>query len=381
MRVAFVHDWLTGMRGGERVLDELAALFPDADLYTLFHIPGATSDRLDQMRIHASPLSRLPGTGRHYRKLLPLFPWAIERFYLEGYDLVLSSSHAVAKGVRLAPGSAHLCYCYTPMRYVWDQADAYLGRGLRRLLAAPLVSYLRRFDLRTSRPDRVTRFAASSRVVAERIRRRYGRQSTVVYPPVAVDRIRPNGRAPEDFFLMVGGFVPYKREEVAIEAFRALGRRLLVVGDGPGRARLVARAPANVEFVGRVPDAVLADLYARCRALVFTAEEDFGIVPVEAQAAGRPVIAYGRGGACESVLARDGAAAKAATGIWFEPQAPEGLAAAVRRFEKLESEFDPVAIRANAERFGPARFRDQIRGEIDATLTAARRPCGRGLGE
>jgi hypothetical protein len=163
MRVAFVHDWLTGMRGGERVLDQLAALFPDADLYTLFHVPGATSERLDQMRIHASPLSRLPGAGRHYRKLLPLFPWAIERFYLEGYDLVLSSSHAVAKGVRLAPGSAHLCYCYTPMRYVWDQADAYLGRGLRRLLAAPLVSYLRRFDLRTSRLDRSSDGLCSSR--------------------------------------------------------------------------------------------------------------------------------------------------------------------------------------------------------------------------
>ncbi len=370
MRVALVHDWLTGMRGGERVLEELAALHPGADLYTLIHVPGATTERIERLRIRASPLSRVPGVRRHYRKLLPLFPWAIERFRLRDYDLVVSTSHAVAKGVGIAPGTPHLSYCFTPMRYIWDQADAYLGRGAFRALATPLVLYLRRFDLRTSGPERVRRFAACSRTVADRIRRRYGRDASVVHPPVAVDRIRPCGRVPDEFFLMVGGFVPYKREEVAIEAFRQLGRRLLVVGSGPTRDRLAARAPRNVEFVGRLPDAELADCYARCRALVYPGEEDFGLVPVEAQAAGRPVIAFGGGGALESVVGVEpgSGSSKGATGLWFDRQTPECLAESVRRFEELEAGFDAGTIRAHAERFSPERFRRAIGAEIEAVL-------------
>jgi glycosyltransferase involved in cell wall biosynthesis len=374
VRVALVHDWLTGMRGGERVLDELAGLFPDADLYTLFHVPGATSERIERLRIFASPLSRLPGAARHYRKLLPLYPWAIERFRLSGYGLVLSTSHAVAKGVRVDPGTPHLCYCHTPMRYVWDQADAYLGRGLRRAAAAPLVRYLRRFDLRTAGPDRVQRFVANSRNVAARIRERYGREAAVVYPPVAVGRIRPSGRAPEDFFLLVGGFVPYKREDVVLEAFRRLRRRLVVVGDGPQRARRLAQAPPGVEFPGRVSDADLADLYARARALIFPAEEDFGIAAVEAQAAGRPVIALGRGGALETVVPPgaegDGGAP---TGLFFAEQTAGSLAEAVLAFERLEAEFDPRAIRAHALRFAPERFRAGIEREIAQLLGAPSR--------
>ena len=179
VRVALVHDWLTGMRGGERVLDVLATLYPDAELYTLIHVPGSTSPAIERLPIHASPLSALPGAARHYRKLLPLFPWAIERFRLEGFDLVLSTHHAVAKGVRIAAGTKHLCYCFTPMRYVWDQADAYLGRGLRRALAAPLVRSLRRFDVRTSTRERVSRFVAISRTVAGRIERHYGRRAAL----------------------------------------------------------------------------------------------------------------------------------------------------------------------------------------------------------
>jgi glycosyltransferase involved in cell wall biosynthesis len=359
LRVALVHDWLTGMRGGERVLDVLAGRFPHADLYTLFHVPGATSPRIDALRVFASPLDRLPGARQRYRWLLPLYPWAIERFRLDGYDLVISTHHAVAKGVRIAPGTPHLCYCFTPMRYVWDQADAYLGRGARRVLAEPLVRHLRRFDLRTSTPGSVTRFTAISRHVAERIARRYRRRASVVYPPVALDRIRPDGRPADDFFLLVAGFVPYKREEVAIEAFARSGRRLVVAGDGPRRARLAARAPARIEFVGRVSDARLAELYARCRALVFPAEEDFGLVAVEAQAAGRPVIAYARGGARESVV--DGE-----TGVWFEPQTADALCEALRRFERLEPRFDASAIRARAQRFAPERFLREIELEIAA---------------
>jgi glycosyltransferase involved in cell wall biosynthesis len=262
------------------------------------------------------------------------------------------------------------------MRYVWDQADAYLGRGLRRLAAAPLAAYLRRFDVRTSTPERVQRFVAISTCVAERIRRHYGRESAIVHPPVDTLRLRPDGAPPDDFYLLVGGFVPYKREDVAIEAFRRLGRRLVVAGDGPLRARLEAGAPPNVRFLGRVPDADLARLYARCRALVYPQDEDFGIVAVEAQACGRPVIAFGRGGARDTVvpLGPPGPRGRPPTGVWFEAQTADALADAVGRFEAALGAFDPRAIRAHAEGFGPARFRAELGREIDAALAARRRP-------
>jgi glycosyltransferase involved in cell wall biosynthesis len=364
------------MRGGERVLDELCGLFPEADLYTLVQVPGSTSKRIENRRIFTSPLSRLPFAARHYRKLLPLFPWAIERFELKDYDLVLSSSHAVAKGVRPPRGAVHLCYCFTPMRYVWDQADAYLGGGLRRALAAPLVSYLRAFDVRTSTPSRVHRFVAISQYVAARIARHYGRDASVVYPPVDLDRLVPDGAPPDDFYLLVGGFVPYKREELAFQAFRGLGRRLLVAGEGPTRRALAAGAPANVTFLGRVPDAELARLYARCRALIYPQEEDFGIVSVEAQACGRPVIALARGGALETVVPLSGehSPGTPATGIFFEPQTAEALATAIRQFEAHSSAFDPAAIRAHAAEFAPSRFRAQMHREIELALSSKPSP-------
>ncbi|MGH0035273.1 MAG: glycosyltransferase [Myxococcota bacterium] len=370
MRVALIHDWLTGLRGGERVLDEIAGMFPDADLYTLVHVPGTTTPRIEERRIVASPLSRWPGAGRHYRKLLPLMPWAARRLQVRGYDLVLSTSHAFAKSASLEPGTPHLCYCFTPLRYVWDQLDAYLGRGPRRWAAMPLVQGLRRFDRARSHPGQVTEFVAISRTVARRIEEHYGRPAPVVYPPVDVERIRPDGRAPDDFYLLVGGFVPYKAERVAIEAFRRLGRRLVVAGDGPGRPSLAAGAPPNVVFTGRLDDRELAQLYARCRALVYPQEEDFGIVAVEAQAAGRPVIALGRGGATETVqpldedVHRPWSVEGGATGIWFDEQTPQALAAAVERFEREEARFDPARIRAWAERFHPRHFRSQLGAHI-----------------
>lgn len=360
MRVALVHDWLTGMRGGERVLEDVAALFPDPDLYTLIHVPGSTSEPIDRLRIHASPLSRLPGIARHYRLFLPLFPWAIGRFHLRGYDLVLSTSHAVAKSVPTAPGTLHVCYCFTPMRYVWNQVDAYLGRGALRILATPLVAWLRRFDLRTSGVDSVSRFIAISRTVADRIARTYGRSAEVIHPPVDTDRFRIRGTAGERPYLLVGGFVPYKREDLVLDAFRRLDRPLVVVGEGPARARLEARAPARVRFLGRVSDERLAELYARCRALVYPQEEDFGIVPLEAQACGRPVIAFGRGGATETVVPPEDPAGRSPTGLFFEPQTPAALADAVRRFEAMEEAFRPEAIRRHAEGFSRPRFRREL---------------------
>jgi len=358
------------MRGGERVLDELCALFPDADLYTLLHVPGSVSARIEARRITTSPLSRLPGAATHYRKLLPLFPWAIGRFRLEDYDLVISTSHAVAKGVRVAPGTPHVCYCFTPMRYVWDQIDAYLGRGALRTLASPLAAALRRWDRRTSAPDRITRVIAISETVRARVRRSWQREADVIHPPVDVERVRPDGEKPDPFFLLVGAFVPYKREALAIEAFRGLPAELRVVGDGPLRKRLAVGAPGNVRFLGRVPDATLARLYARCRALIYPQEEDFGIVAVEAQAAGRPVIAYGAGGALETVVP-PGRSDAAATGLFFDEPTPAALREALHRFETDEKRFEPAAIRAHAERFSVPRFHREIRTALETVVSGA----------
>lgn len=358
--MALVHDWLTGMRGGERVLEQLVRANPTADLFTLVHVPGATSALIESRPIRTSFLSRLPGIGRHYRLALPLFPTAIQQLDLAGYDLVISCSHAFAKSVRVPPRARHLSYCLTPLRYVWDHQDAYLGTGVLRLLAAPLSGHLRRFDRRT---DGVDRFVAISTAVQARIARHYARESSVVHPPVDTSQFRPSALPAEDFYLLVGGFVPYKQESLALEAFRLLGRRLIVVGDGPSRRRCEAQAPANAEFVGRVTDQELAHLYASCRALIYPQEEDFGIAAVEAQAAGRPVIAYGRGGALDTVRPLQ-PGEDTPTGIWFDRQEPTRLAQAVRDFEKHSGRFDPGVIRRWAERFSLDRFHAELQHEI-----------------
>ncbi len=388
MRIALVHDWLTGHRGGERVLEHLARRFPDAHLYTLFHVPGRVPAAIERLAIETSPLDRLPLAHRHYKKLLPLHPWAIRRFDLHGYDFVLSTSHAVAKSVPVPEGIPHLDYCFTPMRYVWDQIDEYLGRGLRRALAAPLVAALRRFDRRTSGPDAVTRFVAISSEVASRIRRHYARDANVVAPPVDVSWIEVAQAPADPFFLLVSGFVPYKRDDVAIESFRRSGRRLVVAGDGPGQRALARGCPSNIEFVGRVDDATLAELYRRCRALIHPQREDFGMIAVEAQAAGRPVIAFGAGGVLDSVVPlrspdseetgadredeETGGAKPPPTGLFFDRQDPAALEQAILRFEKAESRFHPPDLRRWAERFAPARFDAALDAEIAACLGGKR---------
>lgn len=370
MRVALVHDWVTGLRGGERVLDEIAGLFPSADLFTLVHAPGTTTPRIDALPLHTSPLQRLPGAARHYRALLPILPYAVRQLRIDGYDLVISVHHALAKAARIAPGTKHLCYCLTPMRYAWDAADVYLGRGLLRAAAAPLLAGLRRFDRRSAGPEQVTRVVAISEFVRERVRRYWNRDASIVHPPVDVEMFRPDGRAPDNFFLLVAAFVPYKRVDLAIETFGALGRRLVVVGDGPLRTALARRLPAGVELLGRVPERQLVELYARCRALVYTQEEDFGIAALEAQASGRPVIALARGGALETVRPLTGPADTAAhaTGIFFDAQTEESLADAVARFEAAEPFFDAKMIRNHAERFSAPNFRDAFLREVQATL-------------
>ncbi|HET8655241.1 MAG TPA: glycosyltransferase [Longimicrobiaceae bacterium] len=377
MRVALVHDWLTGMRGGERVLESVLDLFPGAEIFTLLHVPGSVSGKIEDRPIHTSWLQRAPLARRHYRGYLPCFPLAVESLRIRGFDLVVSTSHCVAKSVR-AGGTPHLCYCFTPMRYAWDQFDEYFAAGRRRFLrrlAAPVAHALRRWDAATA--HRVDRFVAISREVRDRIHRSYGREAAVVHPPVDLDRFRA-ARAPEDFYLVVSALVPYKRVDLAVRACTRLGRRLVVAGDGPEAAHLRRIAGPSVTFLGRVPDPEVADLYRRCRAFLLPGVEDFGITVVEAQASGAPVIAAPAGGALDTVagpvvdargalLGHRGDAPGGVTGVFFSDPSEEGLIAAMRCSEEMS--FCERALRRNADRFAPTRFREDLLGQVVCMLT------------
>jgi len=359
MRVALIHDWLTGMRGGERCLEVFCELFPEADLFTLLHVPGSVSTVIERHRITTSFVQRLPAAATRYRYYLPLFPAAVEAFDLRGYDLVLSSSHCVAKGARRAPGARHVSYCFTPMRYVWDLYDDYFGRRARPLVRAlmpPVAARLRRWDRRST--ARVDDFIAISRHVASRIERYYGRSADVIYPPVDVQRFEVADGDAGEFYLVVSALVPYKRLDLAIQAVNRLGRRLLVVGSGPEGRALRALAGPGVEFLGWRSDTEIAELYRRCRALVFPGVEDFGIVPLEAMAAGRPVVAFAAGGALETVVPPGGP--EPPTGLFFDAQTVDALVEALRRLESGAIAFDPKRLRARAEAFDRPRFKERI---------------------
>ena len=357
MRVALVHDWLTGMRGGERCLEVFCELLPAADLFTLLHVPGSVSPTIERRRIVTSFIQRLPSARTRYRQYLPLFPAAMARFDFAAYDVVISLSHCAAKAARARPGARHLCYCFTPMRYVWDLYDDYVGAGLlTRVALPPVAAALRRWDRRTSR--RVDRFIAISRFVAERIQRCYGRTADVIYPPVDVSRF-DLAPAADDYYLVVSALVPYKRVDLAVQAATRLERRLLVVGTGPEERRLRAMAGPRVEFLGWRGDEEVAGLYARCQALLFPGVEDFGITPLEAMAAGRPVIALAAGGARETVIPA-GTNDTAPSGVLFEPQSAEALADAMRAFERDAERFDGKALRAHAERFDRPLFKRRV---------------------
>ncbi len=362
-RVAIVHDWLTGMRGGERCLEVLCELFPRAPLFTLLHVPGSVTPVIENRRIVTSFIQRLPAAATAYRRYLPLFPAAIGRFDLRGYDLVLSLSHCVAKAVRTPPGALHLSYCFTPMRYVWDLYDDYFGvrAGLAtRWLMPPVAAALRRWDRRT---EGVHEFVAISRHIADRIRRVYGRAADVIHPPVDVERFRISERV-DDYYLVVGALVPYKRVDLAIAAATRLGRRLLVVGTGPQARSLRALAGPTVEFLGWRHDRDVAALYARCRALLFPAVEDFGITPLEAAAAGRPTIALARGGALETMVGLG--AGEPPTAVFFGEQTVEALVEAIRTFEASEDRFDPKALRVRAELFDRPVFKRRLLAYLEA---------------
>ena len=365
-KVALVHDWLTGMRGGERCLEVFCELFPSADLYTLVHARGSVAPVIERRRIVTSFIQRLPQAERRYRHYLPLFPAAVRAFDLSGYDLVLSSSHAVAKGVRVPAGARHVCYCFTPMRYIWDLYDDYFGAqaGLAtRLFMPPVAAWLRRWDRATAAG--VHHFVAISRFVADRIRRTYGRDADVIYPPVDVSRFRIED-SPGEFYLVVSALTPYKRVDLAVEACNRLGRRLVVVGTGPEERRLRALAGPTVELLGWRDDARTAELYARCRALLFPPLEDFGITPLEAMAAGRPVIAYGQGGARETVVPPG--EGEPPTGLFFDRQTVDALIDAIRRFESDAQAFEPKALRRRAEAFDRPLFKERVHAYLRARL-------------
>jgi len=374
-RVALVHDWLTGMRGGERCLEALCDLFPGADLFTLLHVRGSVSEMIERRRIHTSAIQSLPFAKRRYRNYLPFFPWAIERINLDGFDLILSGSHCVAKGVKVPPGALHIAYIYTPMRYIWDLQNAYVGPGrmgpLSRPLLRMLAGRLRRWDLMAN--DRVHSFAAISRHVADRIHRHYEREAEVIYPPVQTARFRIAPR-PDDYYLLAGAFAPYKRLDLAVAAFNRLGRRVVIVGDGQEGRRLRRMAGPTIEFLGWRPDDEVAELLAHCRALVFPGEDDFGILPVEAMACGRPVIAYGKGGVTETVVPINSSKFQVPsskfstrnpepgtpTGVFFYDQTVEALIGAVELYEREADRFDPEALRAHALTFDQSIFEKRM---------------------
>ena len=363
-RVALVHDWLTGMRGGEKVLDALLQLVPDAAVFTLLHVAGSVSPRIEARRPRTSFVQYLPAARRRYRWYIGLFPTAVEQFDLDAFDLVLSTSHCAAKSV-VTPGRArHLCYCHTPMRYAWDQFDNYFGPRrvgpLRNRVFRLAFSRLARWDAATA--GRVDRYVANSNHVAGRIRRYYNRESTVVHPPVDTTFYCPNGSPPGPYFLIVSALVPYKRIDVAMEACRLAGVPLIVAGDGPERARLQALAGPGVEFVGWRSDAELRELYRGARAFLLPGEEDFGIAPVEALACGRPVVGLARGGVTETVSDGD-------TGVLVGEPTAEAYAAGIARAAALP--FDAEHIRARALRFSLPRFHDEMRRLIEDAAAQA----------
>jgi glycosyltransferase involved in cell wall biosynthesis len=356
MKLALVHDWLTGMRGGEKALEVLCERFPDAELFTLVHVRGSVSPAIERLRPHTSFVQRLPLVKRLYRHYLPLFPTAIEQFSFDRFDLVVSLSHCCAKSI-VHPGRVpHLCYCLTPMRYAWDQFDAYFGpERMGRIGSAamrPVMARLARWDRETA--DRVDRYVAISHYVAGRIRRYYNREATVVYPPVDTEFFHPDAAPPERHALVVSALVPYKRIDVAIAACGLAGVPMKIAGDGPDRAALERAATstgADVQFLGRVSDEEIRELYRRSAVTLLPGEEDFGIVPLEAQACGRPVVALGRGGARETV-------APGETGFLVDDMTPGAFADAI--VQAIDRRFDAAAIRRHAEQFSRARFGDEM---------------------
>jgi glycosyltransferase involved in cell wall biosynthesis len=360
MRVALVHYWLLSMRGGEKVLEALGDLYPDADIFTLVYDEKNISSKLKAHKIKTSFLQKIPGSIRHYQSLLPLMPYALENIDLTDYDLIISSESGPAKGIIPRPDALHVCYCHSPMRYLWDHYHLYRDNaGLAGKLAMPLMATrLRQWDVSTS--VRVDQFVANSRHVANRIRKYYRRDAQIIHPPVAVDEFAPS-KDIGDFYLCAGQLVKYKRVDLAVAAFTRMKKKLVVIGEGEELARLRSIAGPTITFMGHQPFSVLKDCMAACKALVFPGQEDFGIVPVEVMASGRPVIAFGSGGALDTVV--DGW-----SGVLFNDQTVEGLVDAIDRYETQEARFIPAIIRNHARQFSETTFKSKISLLIEGEL-------------
>lgn len=366
MKVALLHYWLLGMRGGERVLESLCKLYPDADIFTHVYNPEEISETIRSHKVHTTFISKLPKAKKWYQNYLPLMPLALNQLDLSSYDLVISSESGPVKGVVTRPDAAHICYCHSPMRYVWDMYHEYTRKMSlpKRLLFAPMMQFMRIWDASTANdPDVIV---ANSNFVAKRIRKCWGREALVVHPPVAVDEFEPLPRTErKKYYLLFGELVPYKRADLAVRAFSRPGvgssRKLVVIGQGQDLEKLKKTAGPNVSFLGRQPFSVVKHHLSSCQALIFPGLEDFGIIPVEALASGTPVIAYGRGGVLDTV--KDGV-----SGIFFHNQTEEDLLEAVCRFEEKENNFDPGTLALEAKQFAEKNFARQMEKIINKTL-------------
>jgi glycosyltransferase involved in cell wall biosynthesis len=379
MKVAVVHEWLVTVAGSERVAEQILGLYPDAPLYSLFDFLTNKDRMLFQgKRAYTSLLQHFPLAKTKYRLYLPLMPWAVRRFNLEEYDVILSSSHAVAKGVRKRYGQLHICYCHTPMRYAWDLKEQYLlesglDRGIKGYIARRVLDRLQAWDQKTS--EGVDYFIANSNYISDRIRRAYGRESAVIYPPVDTEQFGLC-TVKDNYYLAASRMVPYKRMGLIVEAFAGMPeRKLVVIGDGPDFNQIKSKGRANIEFLGYQPKEILIQYLQRARGFIFAAEEDFGILPVEAQACGTPVIAFGKGGSLETVVglnedSRSGTGNKRPTGIFFYEQSVDALKSAVTCFERNLHKFDGQEIRKNAIRFSTQRFKREFKEFVDAKIAA-----------
>lgn len=369
MKVAIVHDWLVTYAGAEKVLEQILQLYPEADLYSLVDfLPDNQRDFILHKKVHTSFIQNLPKAKARYRSYLALMPLAIEQFDLRGYDLIISSSHCVAKGVLTGPNQVHISYVHSPVRYAWDLQGQYLKEagfthGAKSWIAKAILHYIRIWDTRTA--NGVDYFLANSHFITKRIWKCYRREADVIYPPVDINKFVAKS-VKEDFYLTASRMVPYKKINLIVDAFTQMpDKKLVVIGDGPDFAKIKAKAGKNVEMLGYQPDEVLQDYMQRAKAFVFAAEEDFGIVPVEAQASGTPVIALGRGGALETV---NDLTTATPTGVFFKEQTPASLKQGVAEFEANQAKFTPENCRHNAEKFSINRFKSEFENYVDAKL-------------
>ncbi|HEV2380186.1 MAG TPA: glycosyltransferase [Terriglobia bacterium] len=378
LRVALVHYWLVSHRGGERVVEALGDMFPQADIFTLVYDPKRTVSSISRHRIQTSFLQSFPFATRIYQSLLPLMPMALEQFDLRGYDLVISSESGPAKGVLTGPETCHICYCHSPMRYAWNMYPEYWqGAGrFKRLLIPPLMSRIRQWDQLSA--ARVDYFVANSRNVARRIRKYYAREARVIYPPVDVSSFSVAKQGGE-FYLVVSQLVAYKRVDLAVIACSKLNKRLVVIGSGAELKKLRRIAGSSVTFLGPQPDGVVREHYRRCRALLFPGEEDLGMTPIEAQASGRPVIAYGKGGVLETVLGcqpESSSQPETSSGVFFREQTVNSVIEAIGRFESIEGRFDPAFIRSRVQIFDVSRFKAEMLALVNEKLRDFTRGAG-----